>query len=43
MSRDVKTKTRSYDVEPVTCDKINVIILSTNGYENASVFEMRVY
>ena len=31
------------DVETVLCDKINIVIHSTNGYENASVFEVRVY
>ena len=30
-------------VEPTLCDKINIIIHSTNGCESASVYEVRIY
>lgn len=29
--------------DSVLCDRINIIIHNTNGYENASIFEVRIY
>ena len=31
------------DLNSVLCDKINIIMYNTNGYESVSVFEVRIY